>query len=207
MAAKPKEYRRLPGSGQRKQGLVAFVSIRSRLWLGKDHILAIDSMRFSEDYKRFYFRDIQAVIIRKTHSGRIQNLVFGVLALPPLGFCFAQSDRGGVIACLVIAGVFLACLLLNLLFGPTCHCDLQTAVQTERLPSLGRLWRARKVLARLRPLIAEAQGQLTREEIPARMAESARPAPAVRAPEDAPPVIAEAPAAPLQPASNPGEAI
>jgi hypothetical protein len=50
---------------------------------------------------------------------------------------------------------------------------LRTAVQIEQLASLSRLRRARKVLDRLRPLIAEAQGPLGPEEIGARMPELA----------------------------------
>jgi hypothetical protein len=50
---------------------------------------------------------------------------------------------------------------------------LRTAVQIEELPSMSRIERARKVIARVRPLIAEAQGTLVPEEIPARMRELA----------------------------------
>lgn len=206
MAAKPKEYRRLPGSGLRKQGLIAVTSNRSTLWLGRDHLLSINSERFSEDYKRFYFRDIQAIIIRKTHTGLVINIVFILLALPLLISSTFVSDSGGVAACLIISGLLLLVALINALMGPTCRCDLQTAVQVEQLPSLGRLRRARKVLAKLRPLIAEAQGELTREEIPARMAALSQPVATAGESIYAPPVIAELPAAPAaQPSQNPGE--
>jgi hypothetical protein len=62
-------------------------------------------------------------------------------------------------------------LLLNNLLGPTCTCHLRTAVQTEELPSLSRVRRVRRVLNRIRPLIVAAQGQLTSEEVSARMRE------------------------------------
>src|ERR1017187_936684 len=51
-------YRKLPGDFR------GFFR-RNTLWLGPDHLLLVDSTRFSETYKRFYLRDIQTVIIRK----------------------------------------------------------------------------------------------------------------------------------------------
>jgi hypothetical protein len=72
-----------------------------------------------------------------------------------------------MVSLLIIAGLFGLIFLLNLLPGPTCTCHLQTAVHREELPSLRRLRRAQKVIARLQPLIARAQGALTREEVAA----------------------------------------
>ncbi len=172
--AREKEYTRLPGAGLRGAGFSTAVAVRSRLWLGKDHLLCVDSMRFAEDYKRFYFRDIQALIIRKTERGKIWNIVFGALALPPLIAALATTAEWRIVWG-IMAGIFLTFVLVNTLYGPTCKCHLRTAVQTEELPSLRRLRVARKVLARLRPHIAAAQGELAPEEIPARMAELAKP--------------------------------
>jgi hypothetical protein len=174
MAAKPKEYQRLPGRGIKRQGFltVAVSARRTRLWLGPDHLLAVDSQWYSEDYRRFYFRDIQAIIIRKTINGKAINLVTGLGgALTTLG---ATVTTGGMrIFWAILAGVFIFFLGLNFLLGSTCVCRMQTAVQTEDLPSLQRLRRARKVLRRLRPLIVEAQGGLTPEDIASRLAQPA----------------------------------
>ena len=52
-------YRRLPG---RAFSLVS----RDSLWLAEDHLLSVQSNRFSEDYRRYYFRDIQAFAIQRT---------------------------------------------------------------------------------------------------------------------------------------------
>ncbi len=190
MAAKPREYRRLPGRGIKREGFFsgAFNARRSRLWLGQDHLLCIESQWYTENYRRFYFRDIQAVIIRKTISGKIINLVLGLLAL--LALLPAFGNTGGWQTFWIIwGGVFSFFLLLNTFAGPTCVCHMRTAVQTEELPSLRRLRRARKVLARVRPLIAEAQGQLSPEEIPVRMAQLAASAETTGTEFPAPPII------------------
>jgi hypothetical protein len=81
----------------------------------------------------------------------------------------------------IISVVLSAFLAANTLMGPTCVCHLKTAVQTEELTPLRRLRRARKVLARVRPLIVAAQGELTPEEIAARMAQPSQPGAATEA--------------------------
>jgi len=80
-------------------------------------------------------------------------------------------------------------MLLNLLFGPTTLCYLQTAVQVESLPSLHRLRKARKVLNVLRPLIASPQGELAPEEIARRFGGTHAQGAQQAAVADVPPVI------------------
>ena len=59
-----KEYQRLTRARLRRAGFFTAVATRSSLWLGKDHLLCIDSNGYGEDYKRFYFRDIQTITLR-----------------------------------------------------------------------------------------------------------------------------------------------
>jgi hypothetical protein len=178
MAAQEREYRRLPGRGVRRQGFAT--AARTRLWLAKDHLLSVDYQWYSEDYKRFYFRDIQAVILRKTRTARTINEVLTPLTCIVLALALSLSiagsfDDGFAIVWWIIGLVLLAFLVPNILMGPTCVCHLKTAVQTEELPSLRRLRRARKVLARVQPLIVAAQGELTLGEIAARMGGASGP--------------------------------
>src|SRR4030095_8113184 len=97
-------YRRLPGMGR---NLMSF----SRLWLGRDHLLAVYSTGYSENYKRFYYRDIQALITRTTSRGKIWIVVFAVpaavLALggildPAFGRIFTWSWAGILLLCLLV---------------------------------------------------------------------------------------------------------
>jgi len=163
-----KEYIQLAPTRQRLAfSLVS--SSRSSLWLGKDHLLLVDTEGYTETYKRFYFRDIQAFILRKTVRMTVLLIITG-LFVALFGFCaLAIKDEVGKWVFGILTGVVAIPFLLNLFYGPTCSCQLRTAVQTEELPSISRVRRARKILARLRPLIVEAQGQLTPEEIAARM--------------------------------------
>ena len=77
------EYQRLTRT-KSQHGVVT--SGRSSLWLGKDHLLRIDSSGYTENYRRFFLRDIQAVIIRKTIGMQIRTLIHGVLALTMMIF-------------------------------------------------------------------------------------------------------------------------
>lgn len=157
-------YQRLTRAGSRRAFSVAFQS-RSSLWLGTDHLLCIDSNRFVENYKRFYFRDIQAIIICKSNRRAIWNAiltvpVFGCL-LGLLGTLTSSDHDNKEFGSLVVLGflaIFLLVMLVNTLRGMGCNCYLRTAVQVEELPSLRRLPKTRKVMAKLRPLIAAAQG-------------------------------------------------
>src|SRR5262245_58789248 len=55
-----REYRPLVRNFLRR-----FVS-RYSVWLGRDHLLSVESKGFHERYRRFYFRDIQFFAIRGT---------------------------------------------------------------------------------------------------------------------------------------------
>ena len=177
-----REYIRLTPLRQRR-GFAVISSSRSNLWLGPDHLLCVETEGYTESYKRFYFRDIQAITLRKTARMGVIATVTGLLAglFSFVALAVAAIEAKWVFG--ILAGICAIPFLLNLLYGPSCACRLQTAVQTEDMPSMGRVRRARKVIARLRPLIAGAQGQITAEEIPLRFQElTTAPATAGREP-------------------------
>jgi len=129
------------------------------LWQGSDHLLQIYSRMGVEDYKRFYFDDVQAIITRKTGVGKIQNIIIGALA--GLFCLFTLTSAGGwsyFHGC--IAAIILIFLLINVYKGPTCETVLLTAVQTEKLHSLHRLKTAQPVMDRLRSIIEQRQGRI-----------------------------------------------
>jgi hypothetical protein len=158
MARNKREYQKLPGL---KKG---FMIGKYTLWQGSDHLLHVFSRFGVEDYKRFYFSDIQAIITRKTAAGFVQNLVLGILV-----GCFLLSVIASEGGYSIFWGIFVAMMLIflviNLFRGPTCESHLMTAVQTEKLHSLGRLKNALKVMNRLGPLIEQVQGRVTSENL------------------------------------------
>ena len=162
-----KEYRKLPGRGTRFEGsrLIAGVRKSCTMWLAADHLLLIFSAHFCQEFKRFYLRDIQALTVRKTDVARHWTIVLGVLAGLFALIALAVKDPIGswiLWGCFAFWGVLA---LINAVRGPSCIVEIKTAAQTEELSSLKRLRNARKTLSILRPLIDEAQGKLTAEEI------------------------------------------
>jgi hypothetical protein len=178
MPKPPNPYRRLPGTGNS-----AFEHVL--LYLGADHLLQVSSSGFTETYRRFYFCDIQSITLRKTIHGKLWNVVLLPLAIV---FGLVAHQEVGPTEFVWWAGeaVFLVMLGLNIAHGPTCACQIRTAVQTRPLPSLHRLQRASKILAQLKPLIEAAQGTMPAEELSRRIDESRRgPAAALATPIEA----------------------
>lgn len=154
-----KEYVKIAGRG-------SFTTFQARLWLAKDHILQVTSTGYTENYKRFYFRDIRGMTVTQTSWRVYWNIIWlslAVLAATPILF----SQEAVVVWIFgTISGLFLLGAAINSLKGTTCLFHITTAIQTEKLLPLGRLGRARKFMERMRPLILAAQ------EEPARPAEN-----------------------------------
>lgn len=158
-------YKRLPGKGPRRGAFITVSLSRCSLYLSDDHILAVDNNGFSEDYKRFYFSDIQAIITRKTRRGATWSIVLAsMFACSLIGGLFLEKEPARIFFW-VLSGTFLVFLLANIFRGPTCVCHIMTAVQEDQLPSLNRLRVARKVIGTLRHAIERAQGRLSPEEV------------------------------------------
>ncbi|HYG21843.1 MAG TPA: hypothetical protein VEH04_03605 [Verrucomicrobiae bacterium] len=188
-----REYIKLTGNRQ-KNGFALITASRSRLWLGRDHLLLVTTDGFTESYKRFYLRDIQAITIRKTQRIAILGVITGAFVVLFGVIAFTASEPVARWVFGILAGICAIPFAVNLLLGETCACQLRTAVQTEDLHSVSRVARATRLLERLRPLIAEAQGSMAGEEILERLALSAQ-APRAVAPSRSPQSAGAEPAA------------
>ena len=170
MASTPNPFRRLPGSG-------SGVFEHMRLYLAPDHLLQVSSSGFTESYRRFYLQDIQAISLRESMHGKVWNGILGFVA-----FLFAiialQVAGPASFVWWGVTGIFVFLLAFNIVRGPTCVCQVRTAVQIRPLPSLNRVRRAGKVIAQLKPLIEATQGAMPSDEI-ARRVDEARRSPVV----------------------------
>jgi hypothetical protein len=170
------QYHRLTRAKNRSFFGVVSTS-RSSLWLGPDHLLQIDTNGYTESYKRFYFRDIQALVLCRTDTWGYWAVLFAALAS---FFGLLMIFQREAIALGVFGGLaslFVLCLVFDLAAGPTCKAYLRTAVQTEPLVPLNRLRRAQEAFGRLRPLIASAQAPSNQAEIPPEPAETSATGP------------------------------
>ncbi len=148
-----KEYKKLPGHRR-------YSFRKHRLWLGRDHLLAVTTRMVVEEYRRFYYRDIKAIIINKLPRWKIIIAALGILTALFLLPAFVMSG-GWTIFWGILAGVSAIVFIQQLLYGTNSECYLITAVQNEKLPSLYRLRFAKKAVNRLRPLIEGTQGAIS----------------------------------------------
>jgi len=153
-------YRRLGVRGRTAAG-------RSSYWLGEDHLLVVQTEHFAESYKRFFFRDIQAVLIRRTRAwewGMALGLgAVGLLALVALLQVnqLSESPGGGPMAVMMTFGLLalslLAAVMVHGVMGPSCVVSIHTGVQSRQLSGVSRWRQAERVVAMLEPEIQAAQ--------------------------------------------------
>jgi hypothetical protein len=169
MARTEKKYRRLPGRASPRKFFSLTQVVSSRLFLGEDHVLFVCSSYYADSYKRFYLSDIQALVTTRTNGRRNANILYFILAAVFVANAFIfrswEWTRSLQYPFLGISGVGVLLAAINTLLGPTCVCDLHTAVQVENLSCLRRLRTAQKTIGILKPLIEAAQGRLTADEL------------------------------------------
>ncbi|MBF0570818.1 MAG: hypothetical protein HQL12_02990 [Candidatus Omnitrophica bacterium] len=147
-----KEYRKFGG---RVGNLTSYTSF----WLADDHMLVCEDSGFLEKYKRFYFKDIQAVVVKKTNNGIITTLVVFVLAMICLWF-LGHATKGWNIFWDILTGFLFLILVINIFKGQTCNTYIQTAVQKDKLNGLNRVKKFDSFLSILKPLIQSFQGEM-----------------------------------------------
>lgn len=138
----------------------------TQLWVGGDHLLHVQSTGYSENYRRFYLRDIQSLLIVHTATRTYVAVALAVLLL--ITFLIARGVTDGSPAgYAIMTAVFIPFFLWNHLLGPGCRVVIVTAVQQENVRALSRLPKTHRVLAELGPRIAAAQADLAAAPAPA----------------------------------------
>ena len=150
-------YQRRPGRGNQLSGYY-------RLYRGDDHLLQVAFAGFSERYKRFYFRDIQAFVVTPSNAWVVTLSICAIGFILMLLSAFAIGDTVGYGVFGTLAGFFLIATVWQTIAGQSCRCYVRTAVQMELLPSVSSLRRATRLMAVLQPLIAVSQTPLASAE-------------------------------------------
>ena len=146
------QYRRLPG----RSGPI----IRNSLWIGAGHLLSVRRNPFSESYRRFYFTDIQAIVLTELPNATefYGYTAAGLLALTTAALFYTRHPAWGCLCGLAaLAALFAGWRTKN------CSCYIQTSTSVEKLPSLGRRKQAAIAVARLTAEIEQSQGRASPE--------------------------------------------
>lgn len=147
------------------------------LWQGADHLLQIEKDGYSENYKRFYFSDIEQFAIR---IDRRQWTITFILGATVGIFLFIALLNTGLARGLFagFGGFFFLPMIYNWMRGPTCVVHVASAVQREELSSVRRVKSAKRLLNVLREAAAESQGVIPPDLVRAKFAaQNAPPAP------------------------------
>lgn len=179
MAAEIPGYRTLPGKARRRMGI--FDGTRGRLFLGKDHVLHVQSGQYSESSRRFYLKDIQALTLRPSRErgwATAGLLVLTLLLFLPAILAVFLEDDGARLPLMVLGFVLAAIpavfLVFNFTLGPRCHFCLHTAAHVEELYGQSRLKTAHEVSAILAAAIRAAQQPVAPEGLSPGTAPGAR---------------------------------
>lgn len=181
MANPPKTYQRLT---RNTVGLASY----SSLWLASDHLLIVSSTGYTEKYARVMLRDIKGLFITATDRRMWWNFAWALVAMVALlrMILVLMDDQtpAGSVAFVVVSAAALA---WSTMLGPGVRVQILTGVQTARLPALVRRNKARRVIARLQPLISAAQADLVAPAPVASATESMSRDPVASDASDAPP--------------------
>jgi hypothetical protein len=173
---------RLPGRSIKNFG---WALQRHQLWLTEQYLMSREISMFEEVVRRYYYREIQAILTGPTTRFRTCNWLAGSLLVFLFVCAVAASLTGSTVAFALSAAAAVVPLIIlvgNLLLGPTCRTTLYTAAAEVELHSLGRRRSAEKAIALLLPFVEAAQ----RDVVSARDASETATAPESGVAMDAP---------------------
>jgi hypothetical protein len=154
----------------------------TQIWMAPDHLLLVNSSRFTEKYQRFALADIQAIVV-SDGPDRIVLQTLAVLGSLAWGAgAFAVDLPFGKYLFALTGFLFLTLAIRDIARGPRCRCFLHTAVNRWPLLPVSRQRIARRFLASVIPAIEVVQGALSAEQI-TEIAATAEPPEAAPLPE------------------------
>jgi hypothetical protein len=127
----------------------------TRWYLSQDCLLAAKQTMYSVEYRRFYLRDLESVVVWPSRLWLLRLIIPTVL-LAAIGALFGKWVD--FTAGMVFVGLALIWLLLEVALGPTANSHIRTTGTSVDLPLVNRTRRARKVLAKIDAAVRAARG-------------------------------------------------
>lgn len=126
----------------------------TRWYLTEDCLLAAKQVMYTVEYRRFYLRDLESVVVWPNRLWLLRLLI-PTLFLSAIGIMFGKWVNFTVGAVFIGLGVFW--LLLEVALGPTAKSSIRCTGTSVDLPLVGRVRRAKKVLAKIDAAIRTAR--------------------------------------------------
>jgi hypothetical protein len=136
----------------------------TKWYLSEDCLLAAKRMMYTVEYRRFYLRDVEYIMVWPRRLWLLRLMIPAVL-VAALGAAFWQwvnSTAGAIFLTLALAWV-----ALELALGPTAGSRIRTTGASVDLALVKRTRRARKVLAKIDEAVRAARGVIERPTTPA----------------------------------------
>lgn len=160
------------GSAFRKISRVGDLTGGTRWYLSEDCLLAAKRLMYAVEYRRFYLRDLECILVWPNRLWLLRLIIPGAL-LAALGVAFWQWTNSTV--GWIFGGAGLAWVALELALGPTAKSRIRTTGASVDLPLVARTRRARKVLAKIDSAIRAARGVTEQPATPVTSAQPAEP--------------------------------
>jgi hypothetical protein len=159
-------------SAFRKISRIGSLTGGTKWYLSEDCLLAAKRMMYAVDYRRFYLRDLESIVVWPTRVW-LWRMVLVLVLFGAIGIVFwrrVDSTTG-----VIIGGVGLAWVLAELALGPTAAARLRTTGASVDLRLVARTRRARKVLRKIDAAIRATRGGVEQATAPVTSAQPTEP--------------------------------
>ena len=159
-------------SAFRKISRVGSLSGGTKWYLSEDCLLAAKRMMYSVEYRRFYLRDLDSIVVWPNRLW-LWRMALAAVLFAGLGVVFwkwVDSTTGAI-----LGGVGLAWVAAELAMGPTAAARICARGASADLALVARTRRARKVLAKIDAAVRAARGGAAQLTAPVTSAQPAEP--------------------------------
>jgi hypothetical protein len=139
----------------RKISRIGNLTGATRWYLSEDCLLAAKRVMYAVEYRRFYLRDLESIVVWSSRTWLLRPTIPGVLlvALGAVLWHWLHFAAGAI-----AGGAGLAWAALELGLGPTAWSRIRTTGASVELPLVKRTRRARKVLAEIDAAVRATRG-------------------------------------------------
>jgi hypothetical protein len=156
----------------RKISRVGSLTGGTKWYLSEDCLLAAKRMMYSVEYRRFYLRDLESIVVLPNRAW-LWRMGLVVLLFAGLGLVFwrwVDSTAGAI-----FGGVGLLWVAVELGLGPTAGARIRATGVSVDLPLVPRTRRAPKVLAKIDAAVRSARDAGSQPTAPGTGAQPAEP--------------------------------
>lgn len=129
----------------------------TKWYLSGDCLLAAKQVMYAVEYRRFYLRDLESIVVWPSRVWFLRPIIPGVVlgGISAALWHWVNSTAGAIVAAVGVAWV-----ALELALGPTAQARIQATGATVELPLVKRARRAGKVLEKIDRAVRATRGAL-----------------------------------------------